>query len=178
MKKKLNIRNIIIIMLCITTIFLGIGFIVLSLKLEAKNNEQPILKVEFTKIEAQTPVKGGIIAPIETKTIINDGLTAKFNFTLNTPQDELAYTITIKNTGTLPAKIINILPEPDYLNNEAQKNAISPVTITQTPITDNKLTPGEEISINLIVSYGNTGDIRQKNISYQLTILATTINWC
>lgn len=176
MKNKMNIRNIIIIMLVITVIVLGIGFLILSMKLDATNNKKQTLKVEFTTIEAQTPVKGGILAPTATKEIINDGLTVKFNFTLNTPQDELSYEIKMKNTGNMPAEIINILAEPDYINNAKEKNSILPVIMSQTPITDNVLAPGEEQTIKLIITYGNSGEIRQKNIPYQLTILATTIN--
>lgn len=176
MKNKINIKNIIIIALSIATVMLGIGFMFLSVKLENKNNEKPTLKVEFTEIKAETPVKGGVVPPSEKKEIINEGMTAKFNFTLNTPQDELAYTIKIKNTGTVPAKIVNILSEPDYISNEAIKNSISPAVVKLTPITKNKLKPGEEEIIKLIVSYGNGNEIKQKNIPYQITILATTIN--
>lgn len=176
MKNKIDIKSVLIIMLTITVVVLCIGFIILSNKLQIKNNEQPKLKVEFTKIDAETPIKGGVVSPSETKEIINDGMTAKFNFVLNTPQDELSYTITIKNTGTLTAKIVNILSQPNYINNEKEKNSILPVVITQSPITDNKLHPGEETTIKLIVSYKNVGEIKQKNIPYQLTVLATAIN--
>lgn len=176
MKNKIDIKSILIIALTITVVVLCVGFIVLSNKLQVKTNERPKLKVEFTKIDAETPIKGGIVAPNETKQIINEGMTVKFNFVLNTPQDELSYTITIKNTGTVPAKIINILSHPDYINSEKEKNNILPVVITQSPITDNKLEPDEETTIKLIVSYKNIGEIRQKNIPYQLTVLATTLN--
>ena len=176
MKNKLNIKNIIIIALTIAIVILGIGFMFLSVKLDSKNNEKPVLKVEFTEIKSETPVKGGLVSPSEKKEFINEGMTAKLNFTLNTPQDELSYTIKIKNTGTLPAKIINILSEPDYINNETVKKNISPAVIKLTPITKNKLKPGEEEIIKLIVSYEKGNEVRQINIPYQLTILATTIN--
>ena len=176
MKNKINIKNIIIISLLFAVIVLVFGFIFLSVKLENKNNEEQKLKVEFTEIKSETPVKGGVVSPSETQEFINEGMTAKFNFTLSTPQDEIAYTITIKNTGTMPAKIVNILSEPDYINNNIAKESILPIVVNMTPITKNKLNPGEEQEIKLIVSYGNDVEIKQKNIPYQITILATTIN--
>lgn len=174
MKNKINIKNILIITSVFAIMILCIGFIFLSNKLHVKTNEKSILKVEFTKIQAETPIKGGIASPTETKKIINDGLTAKFNFILNAPQDELSYKITIKNTGTLPAKIINILSEPDYINDTSLQKNIFPIVITQSPITKNKLMPNEEVTIKLVVSYGLSAESGQKNIPYQLTILATT----
>lgn len=176
MKNKIGIKNILIIVLTTAIIVICMGFIFLSNKLQTKNNEQQVLKVEFTKIERETSVKGGIEPPSEIKEIINEGMTAKFKFILNTPQDELSYTITIKNTGTLPAKIVNILSSPNYINDETLKNNILPVMITQSPIEKNKLNPGEKLNIKLVVSYGTGGENIQKKIPYELTILATTIN--
>lgn len=176
MKKSSNIRNIIIVMLCITIIIIGIGFVYLSLKLDAKNKEENIFKVEFVKIEEQTPIKGGYANPTGTSSIINEGATIKFNLTLNMPQDELAYIVTLKNTGTLKAKIINLMSSPDYINDNIAKNYIAPVLLTQETIKDNILDPDEEIKIKIVASYGNSSVQRQMNISYQLTILATTSN--
>lgn len=176
MKNKIGIKNILIVLLTITIIVVCMGFIFLSNKLQAKNNEQPVLKVEFTKIKRETSVQGGIESPSEKTEIINEGMTAKFKFILNTPQDELSYTIIIKNTGTLPAKIVDILSSPNYTDDEINRNNILPVVITQTPITNNKLKPGEELNIKLVVSYGMGGENIQQKIPYELTILATTIN--
>ena len=55
MKKTVNIRNIIIVMLCITIIFMGIGFAYLSVILNEKNNEKT--KMESYESYKETPYK-------------------------------------------------------------------------------------------------------------------------
>ena len=177
MKKTVNIRNLIIIMLCITIIFMGIGFAYLSVILENKNNEKPVFDVSITRVTADTPIKGGLIAPSATKELINDKKTVNFNFTLYTPQDELAYTITVKNTGTLPAKIEDIITYPNYLNDEAVKASIYPVTITHNDLDGKVLEPEDELEIKVVVSYTATGaNVGQVTIPYQMTVLATSTN--
>lgn len=173
MKKKVNIRNLIIFMLCITIILMGIAFSYLCIKLEQKTNEQPVFDVSITKVEKETAVKGGLIEPKATKEIINSGKTIKFNFEMNSPKDELAYTITIKNTGTIPANIIKVIGTPDYINDQTSASSIEPVKITQDKIENKVLAPSKELKVKIVVSYDMSNTSRQKLIPYQLTVLAT-----
>ncbi len=177
MKKTVNIRNIIIVMLCITIIFMGIGFAYLSVILTEKNNEKPILDVSIVRIEEETPIKGGLVAPVGVRELKNDKKTINFNFIMYTPQDELAYKIVVKNTGTLPAKIEDVLTYPNYLEDEKARQMIQPISINHNDISDKIIEPEEELEIKLVTSYANTGqNVGQVSINYQMTILATSTN--
>lgn len=177
MKKTVNIRNLIIIMLCITIIFMGIGFAYLSVVLENKKNEKPIFDVSITRVAEETPIKGGLLAPVGIREVKNDKKTVDFDFIMYTPQDELAYTITVKNTGTLPAKIEDIITYPDYLGDEKLRKSISPITITHNDLDGKVLEPDDELEIKLVVSYTNNGyNVGQVSIPYQMTVLATSTN--
>lgn len=176
MKKNINIRNLIIVMLCITIILMGIGFVFLASRLELISNEKSTTSVEITKVEVGTAIKGGTIEPTAIKELLDEGHTVKFNFTLNSPKDELAYEITIKNTGNSPVKIIRLISSPDYINDSKQKSLIDPVTITHTNISNKVLEPYQTVKVKLLVTYNMSNTIKQINIPYQLTILATSKN--
>lgn len=176
MKKNLNIRNLIIIMLCITIILMGVGFVFLATKLDEATKETDTFDVRITKVEAQTSIKGGNVDPTATKELIDAGKTVKFNFTLNNPKDELAYEITIKNTGTIPAKVIRLISSPDYVNDSKVQTLIEPVTINHTPVENKTLNPDETLTIKLLVTYNMSNSPKQLYIPYQLTVLATSKN--
>jgi len=176
MKKTVNIRNLIIIMLCITIICMGIGFAYLSVILENKNKEKPIFDVSITRVIEETPIKGGLVAPVGIREIKNDKKTVNFNFIMYTPQDELAYTITIKNTGTLSAKIEDIITYPNYLEDEKQKATIYPITITHNDLDGKILEPEDELEIKLVASYNIGNNVGQVTVPYQITVLATSTN--
>lgn len=174
MKKNINIRNLIIVMLCITIILMGVGFAFLASQLDKEKNKVDKFDVSITKVEAQTSIKGGLIDPTATKELIDDGRTIKFNFTLNNPKDELAYEITIKNTGDIPAKVIKLISSPDYIKDGKLSSSIEPVRITHTEINNKTLFPNEQIKVKLLVTYNMTNNIKPMIIPYQLTVLATS----
>lgn len=176
MKKSINIRNLIITMLCITIIFMGIGFAFLAVKLNEKCNVQENFDVVITKVEAQTSIKGGQTAPTSTKELVDDGKTVKFNFTMNNPNDELAYEVTIKNTGTLPAKIIRLVSTPDYISDQKAMSSIEPITIAHTKVNNKVLYPDETLTVKLVIKYNMSNTPKQIYIPYQLTVLATSKN--
>lgn len=176
MKKITNIRNLIIIVLGITIIIMTIAFSLVSTKLSYKNKEEQIFNIAITKIEAATPIKGGLTPPTSTKEVINNGLTAKFNFTLNSPNDELAYIITIKNKGNIKARLIDLIDNPDYINTEKHKASIYPVTITHDSIKDKVLAPNDEVKVKLLVTYNITPTPMQINVQYELSVLAAGRN--
>lgn len=172
MKKNFNVRNLIIVMLCITIICMGIGFVYLSVLLQNEYNKIENFDVSIIKVEADTPIKGGIASPVGSKVISNEGKTVDFTLTLNVPGDELAYTLTLKNTGTLPAKIINIIEYPECSNKAENSEFIKPIIITRTEIKNKVLEPDEEIELKVVASYGKTNTVIQKTLSYQLTVIA------
>ena len=63
MKKMINIRNSVIIILCITIIFMAIGFIVISVDYTKRNNEDFSYNVSFTDIKKSSSVKGSTTEP-------------------------------------------------------------------------------------------------------------------
>lgn len=175
MKKMMNNKNIIIMILCITIIFMGIGFTYLSLKLKDKNAEQNIFDVSFTKVQNNNSVKGGKIAPTGTSTIMNQGKSLDINLNMNTPYDELAYTITIKNKGTISAEIIDIIESPNYSELSKQNPTIYPVTITYNDIIGTVLEPKESIELKVTAIYNKTTTSSEpKKISYKLNIISAT----
>ena len=175
MKKNINIRNLIIVMLCVTIICMGIGFAFLASKLEKECARQDEFSVEITKVEPATSVKGGYLDPIATKEVINEGKTVDFKFTLNSPKDELAYNITIKNTGTLPVKIVKLLDNPDYINDQSTLARIAPISITHDKVEDKVLKPNKELVVKLVVTYNMSNETKQIIVPYQMTILATNV---
>lgn len=174
MKKRMNIRNLIIVILCVTIICMGIGFILLSSKLQTLKQEQPTFNVSFKKINAETPVKGGKTSPYGSNSITNQGKTLNMQLNLNAPRDELAYTIIIKNEGTLPAEIINLVESPDYINDPTSAQKIAPVVITHNDIIGKILEPKEETELKVVATYTNTTDITPKKISYQLNLVCAS----
>ena len=49
--KNINIKNSIILVLCITIICMGIGFVVLSIELKSKQKETSIFDIIYTDVE-------------------------------------------------------------------------------------------------------------------------------
>lgn len=174
MKKMINIRNSIIIVLCITIIFMGIGFALLSMQIVKENKEEPFFDVSFTKIKEETSVKGGKIDPIATNSITNNGKEINMNFTLNSPYDELAYTIIVKNNGNMKAEIVDIKEIPDYQHDTQAMNSIFPVTVTHSDVIGKILEPNEEEEIKLVVKYNPTIQPIKKEFSYQLYLITAS----
>lgn len=174
MNKRINVRNLIIAMLCFTVICLGIGFGILSMKLDNKTNEEKKFNVAFTSVSAETPVKGGKQTPSGTNSITTMGTTLKMNLIMYNPYDELTYNITIKNKGTLPAEILNIVESPDYINDATALQKIAPVTITHNDVIGKVLEPEEETTLRIVAIYNRTTQVATKNIDYQLSIISAT----
>ena len=176
MKKLKNIKTIIIVLLSITVIFMGIGFMFLSMKLDQETKKERKYDVVITNVKTLTSIQGGETPPTSTRKIINEEKTIKFDFVLNSPKDELAYNITLKNIGNLPAKIIKLISTTDYINNTIQKLDIEPVTITVTELENKILEPEEKIDIKVIVKRNVSNIETELHIPYELTVLATNTN--
>ena len=92
-------------------------------------------------------------------------------FNLSTPRDEIGYRITIKNTGNIPAKIINIIENPDYINDNIAANNILPVKISHNNISGKVLLPNEETELNIIAIFEYNSMPSNMKIPYQISIL-------
>lgn len=171
MKATVNIRNWIIILLCITIVCMAIGFAFLSMQLEKNSNNIPIHDVSFTNINPRTPVQGGTKVPNATVSITNSSQTINFKFNLYSPTDEISYRITIKNKGTIDAEIVNLIEYPDYLNDANVAKKIYPIEIKHNNIIGKVLAPGEETELNVAATFNYKELPKVVTAPYQITIL-------
>lgn len=172
--KKISIRNLIIALLCITIIFLAAGFCFISAKLDALKNKEEVFNVIFTKVEEETSVKGGTVEPNCEYSVNDDGHKLNMEFNMFNPIDELAYSITIENKGTMKAKIIDIISSPDYETDLTSLNSIKPVKITTTDISGKVLDPNEETTLKVVATYGQSSSKRNLKIPFKLSIVSSS----
>lgn len=174
MVKMINIRNSIITILCVTIIFMAIGFIVLSVKLDNKSKEIDSYNLVFKSVKMDSSTKGGNINPRGNIDIVANGKELDMNFILNNANDEVSYIVKIKNEGTTKALIVDLLASPDY-RNEKYKNEIDPVTITYNNIVGKKLKPSEEIDLNIIIHYNPSLKTGVRSFNYKLGLISEYI---
>ena len=169
---RINIRNIVIVFLCITVIIMAIGFSILSIQLK---KEDPYYKVSFTSIEQTSSVKGGNANPIGKYKINTFDQRVDFKFVLNNPYDELIYKITIRNEGNIPVEIKDIIEIPEYTKNDELTKSLEPIRISYNDITENVLEPDEETEINLVVQF-NPGNPQKKEVNFSLVLITSSPN--
>ena len=174
--KKVSIRNLIIALLCLTIICLGTGFSFLSVKLETLESKKEIFDVVFTEVNGGTSVKGGGQEPIGLYSIDDDGHTLDMKFTLYNQLDELAYTITIENKGTMNAKIIDVVASPDYESDSRLVNLIRPIKLTTTDISGKVLAPNEETTLKVVAIFGQGSSNKTTTIPYKLSLIVASDN--
>lgn len=172
MKNMIRIRNSLIIVLCITIVLLGIGFIVLSVRLKQKNDETPVLKTVFTKFNKTSSVKGSDKEPTSKAEIINSGSEVEMKFKLNSAHDEITYVGIIENQGNLPCEIVDVMESPDYNNSELQK-LIYPVSITMNNIKGKIIPPGEKYELKIVVYYNVRDNVvsTPKEFTYKIGLI-------
>ena len=73
MKKMINIRNTIIIVLCITIVLMAIGFIAISVKLKTYRDKEESFNVVFYDVSKQNVAKGSAKTPVSDATIDSSG---------------------------------------------------------------------------------------------------------
>ena len=168
MNKMINMRNSVIVILCITIIFMAIGFIVTSTNY-TKNSKDISYDVSFTNIKKLSSVKGSNKEP-SAKVKINDNSSIiEMNVTMNSPHDELSYIATIENNGNVPIEIVDVIESPDY-NMNSLKNLINPVSITLSDIEGRIIKPNEELDLK-IVFYYNSENKGTKTFDYKIGLI-------
>ncbi len=175
MVKMINIRNSIIAILCGTIIFMAIGFMVLSVRLDNKNKEINSYKVIFKEVIKDSSTRGGNIEPKGLVDIAANGKELDMNFTLYNANDELSYIIKIKNEGTVKARIVDLLGSPDYQNVE-YKYIIDPVVITSNNLVKKELAPLEEIDLKISVKYSPSIKTGVRTFNYKLGLITEFVN--
>ena len=177
MNKFIRVKNIVIVMLCVTVVAMAAGYIVLSLKLENLSVVQPQYSVSFTNIKKVTSIKGGTKEPLGELKIDDTGKIINMNFLLYSPHDEIDYEITIKNQGNIDASIMDILTSPDF-EDPAIMKLYSPITITVSSMAGRVLEAGEEATFKVSIFY-NSSDIKEelttKKINAKLGLLTESI---
>jgi hypothetical protein len=150
---------------------MAVGFIIISLKLEAEKNEVQTFDVSFIKVDKTSSIKGGSMDPTGTVDITANQKELDMTFNLNAPHDELSYTVIIKNNSTTSAEIVDLMESPDY-DETYYKNLITPVTITHTDIVGKVLEPSEELELKITVYYNPTSlTVTKKTINYKLGLI-------
>ena len=171
MKNIDSIRNSLVLILCVTLVFLSIGFIVLSMQLKKEKEKEESFKVVFSKVEKTSSVKGSDREPEGKVEITNKGLSLDMDLQLKTSHDELTYVATITNYGTMTAEVVGITESPNYSLERFQK-MISPIMITLGDVSGKIIPPGEDITLKIIVYYPpSSGDTAPKSIPYKISLL-------
>jgi hypothetical protein len=148
---------------------MAIGFIVISIDYTKRNNEDLSYNVSFTNIEKLSSVKGSTIEP-KGKVKINDNSNEiSMQITMNSPHDELSYTATIENQGSVPVEILDIMESPDY-SIPTFKNLIDPVTVTLSDVKGKIIPPHETLKLK-IVFYYNSGNASTKTFDYKIGLI-------
>ena len=168
---KMNVRNILILILSITIIIMGIGFVVLFFKLNSLRSLDNSFSVDFIKVRKLSSVKGGSVEPKSNVEISSNGKLINMDFTLSNENDIVTYEIVIKNTGNIDAEINELLMSPDYIN-DFKKQAF-PITFEISDITGKVLEPDEETNVKLTVMYSSSPTKDVKNIKGKIGIIAS-----
>jgi len=172
MKKVVNVKNIIIVALCVTLIFLAVGFIIMAVELKREKDEAYNYEVLFSEVMKSSSVKGSDKEPISSAEISNEGQLLKMKFSLNAPRDEVTYIAVIKNEGTVPVEVLGLFTSPDYSDNNL-KNIISPVTITVSDVAGKTIDLDENLEVKIVVYYNpSTAGAVAKTFNYNLGIMA------
>lgn len=169
MKNIINIKNSIILVLCITIISMGIGFIVLSIELKSKQKEVNIFDIIYTDVEIISSIKGGKKEPIGKINILSNGKVLDMSFSLNNPNDELVYLVTIKNAGNISGEVIDLIESPEY--STKYLTSIKPVKITYTDVIGKILEPDEETQMKIKVTYDKIEVPKKISFNEKLAII-------
>ena len=168
--KKFGVKNIIIVFLCLTIIFLCVGFALLSKELENVKNEKHEYDVVFDSIEKVNSVKGGTYEPVSEAVIVKEGKEIDFKYKLYVTNDEITYNVVIKNNGTYKVKVLDLLESPNL--STGLNKLITPVTITYSDIIDKELEPDEKLDLKIVVTYNPSTMISGlREFSYTLRLI-------
>ena len=177
MNKFIRIKNIVIVMLCVTVVAMAAGYIVLSLKLENLTVVQPQYSVSFVNIKKLTSIKGGIKEPVGELKIDDTGKIVDMTVVMYAPHDEIDYEITIKNQGNMEASIMDILTSPDF-NDSTIMSLYSPVTVSVSSMAGRVLEAGEEATFKVSIFYNssnNPSELTAKKITAKLGLLTESV---
>lgn len=165
-------KNIVIIALCITLIFMGVGYAFLSttLTINGTATVNGVFDVHFGSVEAATPE--GINQGKSTSALMLDNKTLEVAFELVKPGDSVTYTVTVENSGSIDA----ILNEINTIGTEQKPNAFNDQTAIIRTIkvvdTDATLTENDNVydtaGMRLAAASGGQPTVATFEITYTL----------
>lgn len=175
MKSLLKTRDNVIIVLCITIILLGIGFILLSVKLKEKDEFLNVFDVSFVDVTKSSSIKGTTGEPKGDFEFLHNNKEIQFNFLLNSTHDELSYVVVLRNNGNIPCEIIDIMESPNYSVGGSFSHLIDPVSISITDVKGKVLLPEEELPFKIVVYYNpSVKPIKPISFIYKIGVLANS----
>jgi len=174
MKKMINIKNGVIIILCVTIVFMALGFIFISMKINKLQKQENNYDVSFVSFYKNSSIKGDKIDPEGEIEIVSNGKELDMNFTLQAAHDEISYVVLIKNKGTMKAKIIDLFASPDYEDNYFKK-IIEPVTVTYSDLKGKVLEPEEEAELKIVACYNPSTLSGRRNFKYKIALITENI---
>ena len=102
---------------------------------------------------------------------MDGGKKIDMDFVLNAVHDELTYLATIRNKGTMPAEIVDILESPDYSISSFQ-NMITPVSISLSDIRGKVIPAGETMNLKIVVYYPPSNlEVKKKTFHYSIGLI-------
>ena len=91
------------------------------------------------------------------------------SFSLNNPNDELVYLVTIKNAGNISGEVIDLIESPEY--STKYLTSIKPVKITYTDVIGKILEPDEETQMKIKVTYDKIEVPKKISFNEKLAII-------
>ena len=164
--KNIKVETIIILVLSITVICMGLGFIVINNKLKEEEKVKEKYEVKITKVIKNNTINGSKKTVDTDYNIIDNNKTVEISMNLKDSNDSISYTAIIKNTGTLPAKIDNIIERNNF-----DKSLVS---IKQSDIIGDTIEPKDEIELNIDITSPNK-KLYSKDLIHKVTILTSNI---
>lgn len=180
MSKQRNVRTGIIFGLCALVLCMGVGFAYMSQQLNISgtaNVADAKWDVNITSITAGTPVQGAtnIETPKGDASITDLGKTANFEVNLYAPGDALTYTVTVTNSGTIPAKVDEVTENPKYSTTAAETVAPIKFSYDNTIIGKKLAANGGTATMTVTIEYDKnaTALATAAQLNYQLTVLCS-----
>lgn len=171
MKKMINFRNCLIAILCVTIIFLSIGFVVLSIKLKDIEEDISVYDLSFVSVEKKSSVKGSNIEPVSSASIEANKKEIAFSFDMNSNNDEVVYVANIRNNGNMKVRIVDIMESPDF-GIDPYKTSIAPIVINMSDIKDKIIEPGKEVELRISVLYDSKTNVNvKKKFNYKIGLI-------
>lgn len=177
MKKNKKKNQMLVTILSMGIILITLCFLVLLMEYTKLKEGTPSFKIEVTKVERMTPIKAGTTSPKSNESITDNGLSVDMSVSLYHPNDEITYIITIKNTSDTKGKIVNIISQPDYIDNEKYLLDIYPAKVVMNNVSGKVLSPGESTTLKITYTYGyiESETYNAINIPYKISLLTQTV---